>query len=116
MNQPARKSARPRPARKGMSRPLAVVAVVLAVAAGWWIWQQRSSAGDEGAWRTTQVERGNIRVAISATGSLSATSTVVVGSQISGQVTDVLVDFNDTDRKSTRLNSSHVKISYAVFC
>src|SRR5690606_40531850 len=23
---------------------------------------------------------------------------------------------NDTDRKSTRLNSSHVKISYAVFC
>src|SRR5690606_41354222 len=24
--------------------------------------------------------------------------------------------FNDLDRKSTRLNSSHVKISYAVFC
>lgn len=96
MSQPSRKSARPRPARKGMSRPLAIAAVVLAVAAGWWIWQQRSSAGDEGAWRTTQVERGNIRVAISATGSLSATSTVVVGSQISGQVTDVLVDFNDT--------------------
>src|SRR5690606_40460970 len=23
---------------------------------------------------------------------------------------------SDTDRKSTRLNSSHVKISYAVFC
>src|SRR5690606_41844054 len=26
------------------------------------------------------------------------------------------LDFNHTDRKSTRLNSSHVKISYAVFC
>src|SRR5690606_42132669 len=24
--------------------------------------------------------------------------------------------FKDADRKSTRLNSSHVKISYAVFC
>src|SRR5690606_39656422 len=24
--------------------------------------------------------------------------------------------YNDKDRKSTRLNSSHVKISYAVFC
>src|SRR5690606_41977639 len=24
--------------------------------------------------------------------------------------------FRDADRKSTRLNSSHVKISYAVFC
>src|SRR5690606_41048080 len=27
-----------------------------------------------------------------------------------------LVDASDPDRKSTRLNSSHVKISYAVFC
>src|SRR6266498_149692 len=28
----------------------------------------------------------------------------------------VLVMVNGTDRKSTRLNSSHVRISYAVFC
>src|SRR5690606_41737140 len=30
----------------------------------------------------------------------------------------ILMDHNDgtSDRKSTRLNSSHVKISYAVFC
>src|SRR5436309_8996555 len=27
-----------------------------------------------------------------------------------------LIDHRDGDRKSTRLNSSHVKISYAVFC
>src|SRR5690606_41599257 len=26
------------------------------------------------------------------------------------------LQFNSEDRKSTRLNSSHVKISYAVFC
>src|SRR5690625_6158827 len=31
--------------------------------------------------------------------------------------TDYLTkDYNDRDRKSTRLNSSHVAISYAVFC
>src|SRR5690606_39484671 len=29
---------------------------------------------------------------------------------------DVVVDYADTDRKSTRLNSSHVTMSYAVFC
>src|SRR3989442_6116247 len=27
-----------------------------------------------------------------------------------------ILDFIDVDRKSTRLNSSHVRISYAVFC
>ncbi|HYM85707.1 MAG TPA: efflux RND transporter periplasmic adaptor subunit, partial [Pseudoxanthomonas sp.] len=43
--------------------------------------------------------RGDIRVAISATGTLSAISTVTVGSQISGQVTDVLVDFNSQVKK-----------------
>jgi HlyD family secretion protein len=52
-------------------------------------------ADDAGGYRTTAVERGDIRVAISATGTLSAISTVTVGSQVSGQVTDVLADFND---------------------
>ena len=54
-----------------------------------------SAAAADGGYRTAPVERGDIRVAISATGTLSAISTVDVGSQISGQVTDVLVDFND---------------------
>src|SRR5690554_7646862 len=38
---------------------------------------------------------------------------------ITGQITDNVHDsLNgvDGDRKSTRLNSSHVRISYAVFC
>src|SRR5438874_10658962 len=29
---------------------------------------------------------------------------------------DVVLKIEDRDRKSTRLNSSHVEISYAVFC
>src|SRR5690606_40480933 len=29
---------------------------------------------------------------------------------------DAPINFSPPDRKSTRLNSSHVKISYAVFC
>src|SRR5690554_7731551 len=33
-----------------------------------------------------------------------------------GQGKDVLFFVDNIDRKSTRLNSSHVRISYAVFC
>src|SRR5690349_22635448 len=38
--------------------------------------------------------------------------------QVLGRVEDLLagVATEDLDRKSTRLNSSHVEISYAVFC
>src|SRR5690606_41394245 len=35
---------------------------------------------------------------------------------IANQVRAVVAHVVDQDRKSTRLNSSHVKISYAVFC
>ena len=38
-------------------------------------------------------------MAISATGTLSAITTVTVGSQISGQVTEILVDFNSPVKK-----------------
>ncbi len=84
----------PRNRNKTLPRLLIAIAVLAAIAAGWWYWSQRGNADTAGAFRTTEVERGDIRVAISATGTLSAISTVVVGSQISGQVTDVLVDFN----------------------
>ncbi len=83
------------PARRRF--PIGIVAALVAVAVvagGWFFLKGRKDAG-ESAWRTVEVEQGDIRVAISATGTLSAISTVVVGSQISGQVTEVLVDFND---------------------
>jgi HlyD family secretion protein len=85
-------SMRTRPALKRLLVPAAVVLALLAAA--WW-WSQRQAASDTGGYRTATVERGQVRVAISATGTLAAISTVDVGSQISGQVTDVLVDFND---------------------
>ncbi len=79
---------------------LAIAAVAIAlVSAALWYWSHRNSEASEGAYRTATVESGDIRVAISSTGTLSAISTVIVGSQVSGQVTDVLVDFNDRVKK-----------------
>src|SRR5690606_20133697 len=88
-------SHRPKPARRSRRMLAAGIAALVLLAAGGWYYAQRDAAAETGAWRTVEVEQGDIRVAISATGTLSAISTVVVGSQISGQVTDVLVDFND---------------------
>ena len=48
---------------------------------------------------TTAVRRGNLSVAVSATGNLQPTNEVQVGSEISGLITEVLVDNNQTVRK-----------------
>jgi HlyD family secretion protein len=81
-------------------RKVAVAAVVVAaLAAGGYYWSKHKAADAAGGFRTETVQRGDIRVAISATGTLSAITTVTVGSQISGQVTDVLVDFNSPVKK-----------------
>src|SRR5690606_14553129 len=39
-----------------------------------------------------------------------------VRAQVAGRPVGLILGLTNTDRKSTRLNSSHVKISYAVFC
>ncbi|MCD7098213.1 efflux RND transporter periplasmic adaptor subunit [Stenotrophomonas sp. MMGLT7] len=98
MSQPARASSpRPSPRRIRWLWPsLALAAVALA---GLFYWWHVRNAQSDGGYRTVAVERGDIRVAISATGTLSAISTVTVGSQISGQVTEVLVDYNDPVKK-----------------
>src|SRR4051812_4630578 len=76
-------------------RVFAILAIAAIAVVGWWFWAQSRAHAEAGEYRTATVDRGDIRVAISATGTLSAISTVDVGSQISGQVTAVLVDFND---------------------
>jgi HlyD family secretion protein len=81
-------------------RKIGVTAAVLAaLVAGGYYWSKHKSADAAGGYRTEAVQRGDIRVAISATGTLSAITTVTVGSQISGQVTDVPVDFNSPVKK-----------------
>src|SRR5690606_1150743 len=58
-------------------KPLVLAAAaVIALVAGGAYFLHRDEGADAGAWRTVEVEQGDIRVAISATGTLSAISTV----------------------------------------
>lgn len=50
--------------------------------------------GEESEYRLAKVERGPIVSAVSCTGALSAVVTVEVGSQVSGQIMEMLADFN----------------------
>lgn len=52
---------------------------------------------------TEEVKRGPLNVSVSATGNLAPTNQVEVGSEVSGTVAQVLVDFNDRVKKGQTL-------------
>jgi HlyD family secretion protein len=76
--------------------------VVAAGALGLWIYRN-AEAHEAPSYRFATVTRGNLESTVSATGSLSAVTTVQVGTQVSGQVNQILVDFNDRVKKGQLL-------------
>src|SRR3989442_132060 len=77
---------------------LSLLAVALVAAATWGYLYARS-AGNVPRHRAAPVERGPLVATVSATGTLNAVITVQVGSQISGQIKQLLADFNSVVRK-----------------
>jgi HlyD family secretion protein len=78
---------------------LGVIALLVAAIVGW----QMRPKPEKDPYRLTAIERGDITRSVSASGTLQALVTVDVGSQISGQVTRVLADFNDQVRAGQTL-------------
>ena len=82
-----------------MKRLAFIVLALALIAAGGWYWYDSRSGDSEVRYRTAKVERGPIAAVVVASGTLNATTTVQVGSQISGQVKEIYADFNTAVKK-----------------
>jgi HlyD family secretion protein len=76
-----------------------VAAVAVLAAAGIAAYFHFGKAPQESQYRTAKVERGEILDSITATGTINAVTTVSVGSQISGTIQQIFVDYNSRVRK-----------------
>src|SRR5690242_3685989 len=74
----------------------------LSMLTGLWVYR-RADARETPVYRYATVTRGNLQSTVSATGTLSAVTTVQVGTQVSGQVSAIYVDFNDKVKKGELL-------------
>lgn len=79
-------------------RVLAAVLIASAAAAGAAYWYMRGEAAAP-TYRFAKVERGPLAATVSASGTLSAVTSVSVGTQVSGQIKELFVDFNSTVKK-----------------
>ena len=82
-----------------MKRLISLVLVGLVVGAAVWGYFYAQSRGSAPKYRLGRVERGPLTAAVSATGNLNAVSLVQVGSQVSGQIAQLMADFNSIVRK-----------------
>ncbi|MGH7574533.1 MAG: efflux RND transporter periplasmic adaptor subunit, partial [Longimicrobiales bacterium] len=84
--------------RKKVWLPVGVMAASFTV----WAFVGRDAADAE-AYRFAAVERGSIESVVTSTGAIEALETVEVGTQVSGQIAELFVDFNDRVEKSQLL-------------
>ncbi|HEX9685195.1 MAG TPA: efflux RND transporter periplasmic adaptor subunit [Burkholderiales bacterium] len=73
---------------------LALILTAGAAAYGWW-----GARGADPGYRFGKVERGTVTAAIAATGTINPVTAVQVGSQVSGQIKEITVDFNSEVKK-----------------
>ena len=74
----------------------AIGVVLVGGTGGYFLWGRRASSEE---YITAKVERGAIRNTVSATGTLQAVTTVQVGSQVSGTISELYADFNAIVKK-----------------
>jgi HlyD family secretion protein len=82
-----------------MRRIVSIIVVALLAGGGVLGYLYAQSRGSAPKYRTARVERGPLTAAVSATGNLNAVVVVQVGSQISGQIKELKVDFNSIVKK-----------------
>ena len=88
-----------------------VVLVVLSGVAVGGVAYLKNSKDQALEFKTTQAARGEITQVVTANGALNPVRTVTVGSQISGIITELKVDFNSKVREGDEL----VKIDPATY-
>lgn len=77
-----------------------IMAAAVLAAAAFGVYRYTLGKSEEPAYRLGKVEKGPITAAVAATGTLNPVVSVQVGSQVSGQIKELFVDFNSVVKKN----------------
>lgn len=71
--------------------------LIIAALAAFFLFKNKGNDGK--AFRTAKIGRGDIEATVTATGTVNAVTTVLVGTQVSGTIKNIYVDFNSPVKK-----------------
>ncbi len=86
-----------------MKRRWIIVLIAVAALAAVYFFFLRPSDEGEQKYQTAAVTRADLEATVTSTGTIAAVGTVQVGTQVSGTIEEVLVDFNDQVRRGQLL-------------
>lgn len=81
-----------------MKKNIIWITVIVAIAVGTYFYFSKREIKII-SWRTAFIEKGDIAIVVTATGSLNPLTTVNVGAQVSGTIAKLYVDFNSVVKK-----------------
>ncbi|MDD4052575.1 MAG: efflux RND transporter periplasmic adaptor subunit [candidate division Zixibacteria bacterium] len=90
-----------------------IILVVLIVAVAGYFWVKKAET-EKIVYQTVKLDRGDVIVTITATGTLEAVNTVEVGSQVSGTIDKLYADFNSVVKEGqllVQLDSTFLRAS-----
>lgn len=97
-------------------RPVIIVIIIFiviaATATAYSIWKSKQDLKVD--WITIHPEKGNIQNLVTATGTVNALKSVLVGTQVSGVISKIYVDFNDNVKQGqviAQLDTRTLKVS-----
>ena len=93
----------PKSLHSAARRSVAPILILALAAAGFGLWKYFRAESNAPEYRFAKAERGSVTSVVSASGTLNAVTTVLVGSQISGQIRELFVDFNSPVKKGQLL-------------
>ena len=82
-----------------MKKRLIILGIVVLLGVGGYVWLKPSSRLNRSQFEFVKVEKGPVVEKVTATGTLQPINVVSVGTQVSGIIEKVLVDYNDEVEK-----------------
>lgn len=90
-------------AKRKISRIIKICTMVIGVLSltliAWLVMAHQKPPGPKPVFKFAQVNRGNLEIIVSSTGTLAAVETVEIGTQVSGTIDKLMVDYNDLVKK-----------------
>lgn len=85
------------------TRTIIYLIIAILIAGGAIFYFTRPAKAQKTAYLTTKVQRGDLNVTVTSTGTLNPDSNIAVGTQVSGIISKIYVDFNYTVKKNQLL-------------